>query len=274
MSDRHVVVGGGVAGIAAALHLADAGHSVTLVESRPRLGGAACSFPRQAATSGLVIDNGQHVFLRCCTAYRALLDRIGGTELTTLQPHLDIPVLAEGGRRAALRRTPRVPAPLHLGAALTRYGLLSWPDRLRAGRAVLALLRTDPADPRVDAQSFGAFLRKHGQSDAAIERLWGDRRHGHPQRCAGRRVPRPGREGVPHRVAHPRRRRRRRVCHRPARRAAPHRGAARSRGRRRRGAAAAPGPTASVPDRSSSRRPATSANCRPTASSWPCRPRR
>jgi squalene-associated FAD-dependent desaturase len=163
-----VIIGGGVAGIAAALRLADAGREVTLVESRPRLGGAACSFPRE----GLRVDNGQHVFLRCCTEYRAFLDRIGATELTSMQPHLDIPVLAPDGRRAALRRTPRVPAPLHLGAALTRYGLLSWPDRLRAGRAVLALLRTDPADPRVDAQSFGAFLRAHGQSDAAIERLW------------------------------------------------------------------------------------------------------
>jgi squalene-associated FAD-dependent desaturase len=163
-----VVIGGGVAGIAAALHLADAGRTVTLVESRPRLGGAACSFPRE----GLRVDNGQHVFLRCCTAYRAFVDRIGGTELTTMQPHLDIPVLAPGGRRAALRRTPGLPAPLHLGAALTRYGLLSWPDRLRAGRAVLALLRTDPTDPRADAQSFGAFLRAHGQSTASIERLW------------------------------------------------------------------------------------------------------
>jgi squalene-associated FAD-dependent desaturase len=62
---------------------------------------------------------------------------------------------------------------LHLAASLSRYGLLSRPERLRAGRAMLALRRTDPADPDVDAQSFGAFLREHGQSDAAIERLWG-----------------------------------------------------------------------------------------------------
>jgi squalene-associated FAD-dependent desaturase len=163
-----VVIGGGVAGIVAALHLADAGRDVTLVESRPRLGGAACSFPRE----GLRVDNGQHVFLRCCTEYRAFVDRIGGTELTTVQPHLDIPVLAPGGGRAALRRTPGLPAPLHLAGALSRYGLLPWPDRLRAGRAVLALLRADPADRRLDERSFGAFLRAHGQSAAAIERLW------------------------------------------------------------------------------------------------------
>ena len=68
-----VVIGGGLAGIAASLDCADAGASVTLLEVRPRLGGAAYSFERE----GLHIDNGQHVFMRCCTAYRALLERIG-----------------------------------------------------------------------------------------------------------------------------------------------------------------------------------------------------
>ena len=67
-----VVIGGGVAGITAALDCAERGSEVTLVEVRPRLGGAAYSFQRD----GLELDNGQHVFLRCCTAYRALLTRL------------------------------------------------------------------------------------------------------------------------------------------------------------------------------------------------------
>ncbi|HZZ54918.1 MAG TPA: FAD-dependent oxidoreductase, partial [Trebonia sp.] len=66
-----VVVGGGLAGITAAVALAQAGTDVTLLEAKPRLGGATMSFNRD----GLVIDTGQHVFLRCCTAYRGLLDR-------------------------------------------------------------------------------------------------------------------------------------------------------------------------------------------------------
>jgi phytoene dehydrogenase-like protein len=70
-----VVIGGGVAGIVAALDCADAGASVTLVEVRPRLGGAAYSVARDE----LWIDNGQHVFLRCCAAYRALLARGGAS---------------------------------------------------------------------------------------------------------------------------------------------------------------------------------------------------
>ena len=70
---RVLVVGGGLAGITAALDCAAAGASVTLVEVRRRLGGAAYSFERD----GLQLDNGQHVFLRCCLAYRALLEWLG-----------------------------------------------------------------------------------------------------------------------------------------------------------------------------------------------------
>ncbi|NED87758.1 FAD-dependent oxidoreductase, partial [Streptomyces sp. SID11233] len=67
-----VVIGGGLAGVTAALGLADAGVRVTLLEGRPRLGGLAFSFRR----GDLTVDNGQHVYLRCCTAYRQFLERI------------------------------------------------------------------------------------------------------------------------------------------------------------------------------------------------------
>ncbi|HEX9527341.1 MAG TPA: FAD-dependent oxidoreductase, partial [Streptosporangiaceae bacterium] len=68
-----VVIGGGLAGITAAIGLREAGADVTLVEARPRLGGAASSFAR----GDMMIDNGQHVFLRCCTSYQGLLARLG-----------------------------------------------------------------------------------------------------------------------------------------------------------------------------------------------------
>jgi squalene-associated FAD-dependent desaturase len=164
-----VVVGGGLAGIAAALRLADAGRDVVLVEKRPRLGGAAFSFTR----AGLSIDNGQHVFLRCCTSYLALLDRLGVTDQITLQPRLDIPVLRGDGRRAHLRRVRGVPAPAHLGAALSRYRLLSPADRARVARGALALRRLDPADRSLDHRALGPFLREHGQNAATIANLWG-----------------------------------------------------------------------------------------------------
>jgi squalene-associated FAD-dependent desaturase len=166
-SKRVAIVGGGLAGITAALDCAAAGADVTVLEVRPRLGGAAYSFDRD----GLRLDNGQHVFLRCCTSYLALLDRLGSRALTTMQRRLDIPVLAPGGRVARLRRN-RLPAPLHLGGALARYSHLSPADRARAIRAALALRRLDPEDPALDQRSFGAWLAEHGQRPAAVEALW------------------------------------------------------------------------------------------------------
>jgi squalene-associated FAD-dependent desaturase len=170
-----VVVGGGLAGITAALELAAAGRRVTLVEGRPRLGGLAFSFRR----GGLWVDNGQHVFLRCCTAYRDFLDRIGATHLTTLQDRLDVPVLdvagvRTGGRGARLGRLRRtaLPVPLHLAGSLSRYPHLSLAERASVGRAALALRGLDPADPALDGQNFAGWLRAHGQSDRTVEALW------------------------------------------------------------------------------------------------------
>ncbi len=169
MSEQAVVVGGGLAGITAALRLADARRDVVLLEGRPRLGGAAFSFRR----GDLSIDNGQHVFLRCCDSYRWLLRRLGVECDVVLQRSLDIPVLRADGRRARLSRTRGVPAPAHLTSALARYGLLRPFDRLRAVRGALALRRLDPADTSLDAQTLGDFLRAHGQNDAIISALWG-----------------------------------------------------------------------------------------------------
>ncbi|MBV9595169.1 MAG: FAD-dependent oxidoreductase [Actinobacteria bacterium] len=164
-----LVVGGGLAGIAAALRLRDSGRPVVLLEGRPRLGGAAFSFTR----GNLSIDNGQHVFLRCCTAYRWLLERIGAQDRVTLQPHLEIPVLRADGRAARLSRLPGLPAPAHLGACLARYSLLRPADRLRAIKGALALRRLDPSDRALDERTLGDFLRQHGQNDALIDSLWG-----------------------------------------------------------------------------------------------------
>jgi uncharacterized protein with NAD-binding domain and iron-sulfur cluster len=164
---RVVVIGGGLAGIAAALDCARERAEVTLLESRGRLGGAAYSFVRD----GIVVDNGQHVFLRCCTAYRDLLARIGASDLVELQPRLEIPVLAPGGRIAWLRRSG-MPAPLHLARSLMRYPFLTLAQRASLARAMNALREVDPNDPANDARSFGDWLSEHGQGEAAVEALW------------------------------------------------------------------------------------------------------
>ena len=162
-----MVVGGGLAGIAAALACADAGADVTLVERRSRLGGLTWSSQR----NGLWFDNGQHVFLRCCTEYRSLLDRLGVADLVELQDRLAVPVLAPGGRSAVITRT-RLPAPFHLAGSLLRYGHLPMWDRVRLGPAVRALMQVDPDDPASDTMTFAAWLQAHHQSPRAISALW------------------------------------------------------------------------------------------------------
>jgi squalene-associated FAD-dependent desaturase len=164
---RVAVVGGGLAGIAAALELADAGATVTLYESRTRLGGATYSVRRKDHW----IDNGQHVLLRCCTAYRSFLARLGAEHLVPIQPRLRIPVLREGKPPAFLRRAP-LPAPLHLVPTLLRYSLLRPGERVAGLRAAAALRKLDPADETLDTQTFGEWLRAHGQSDSAVSELW------------------------------------------------------------------------------------------------------
>jgi len=118
------------------------------------------------------IDNGQHVFLRCCTAYRALLARLGSSDAVTLQRRLAIPVLAPGAKTAWLRRSG-LPAPLHLAGSLARYRFLGPGERLAVARAMQALRHVNSEDPANDARSFGDWLREHGQSAQARESLWG-----------------------------------------------------------------------------------------------------
>ena len=168
MRSRSVtVIGGGLAGIAAALRCAGEGATVTLLESRARLGGAAYSFDRD----GLRMDNGQHVFLRCCVGYRTLLAEIGAEDLVALQPRLRITVLAPGGRRAVLARG-RLPAPFHLAGALLRYQFVTFGQRLAVARAMQALRAIDPDDPAADARSFGDWLAEHGQDGRTLDAIW------------------------------------------------------------------------------------------------------
>jgi squalene-associated FAD-dependent desaturase len=161
-----VVVGGGLAGLTAAIALREAGLPVTLLEARPRLGGATSSFSRD----GLIVDNGQHVFLGCCTAYRELIARLGMTGSVSLQDRFDVTVLSPHGR-ARLRRT-RLPGPLHMGQALATYSLLSPAERLRVSQAALAMRFLDPARPGLDAQRLGDWLAAHGQGERARRVLW------------------------------------------------------------------------------------------------------
>ena len=161
-----VVIGGGLAGITAAIELAEAGAGVTVLEARPWLGGATCSFARR----GLTIDNGQHAFLRCCTAYRDLLARLGVTSFAVIQDRLDLTVLAPDGQ--ALLRRSGLPAPLHLARSLASFRLLTPAERIRAAVAAIMLRYSSPGRRGDAGATFGSWLASRGQSENAVRVLW------------------------------------------------------------------------------------------------------
>jgi squalene-associated FAD-dependent desaturase len=154
---KAAVVGGGLAGLAAALELADQGHAVTLHEARPTLGGAVQTLPEREGDPAPPPDNGQHIALGCFTEYLRFLDRIGeGRSYRRLA--LELPVIAEDGRTAAIGRA---------ASSFLRYRHLSLGDRLRVARAVRRL----PAHG-LPTQTFGVLLRKLGCSDESIDSFW------------------------------------------------------------------------------------------------------
>jgi squalene-associated FAD-dependent desaturase len=155
---KAAVVGGGLAGLAAAFDLVDAGHDVTLLEARPTLGGAVQTLPEREGDPEPPPDNGQHIALGCFTEYLHFLERIGegGSYRRT---RLGLPVVGEGGRFATI--APSLPA-------LLRYSHLALRDRLRIP-LVTARCRNARAEP---GETFGALLRRLGASDAAIDRFW------------------------------------------------------------------------------------------------------
>jgi len=152
------IVGGGLAGLGAALELLDAGEDVTLYEARPTLGGAVQTLPERAGDPQPPPDNGQHIALGCFTEYLRFLDRVGEGG-SYLRRRLALPVLDERARRSDI--SPSL-------AGLLRYAHLPLRDRLRVP-VVTARCKLAHARP---GESFGDVLRRLGASDAAVERFW------------------------------------------------------------------------------------------------------
>ncbi len=163
MTGRALVLGGGLAGIAAAFLLADRGHAVTLLESHGWLGGRAFSFHDRVSDAWL--DNGPHVMLGCYAAMRGLLRRIGSEDGFAAAAALTVAYREAGGRASRLRLR-RWPVPLAMPFGL--FGLpLGFGGRLRALRGLLASLRRPPADWTVQR-----WMERKGQIGGPDRFFW------------------------------------------------------------------------------------------------------
>jgi squalene-associated FAD-dependent desaturase len=165
-----VIVGGGFAGLSAAVELAEAGFRVAVLERKPKLGGRAYSF--QDPEGGDWIDNGQHVLMGCYTQTFDFLRKIGTYDKLEFRDRMEIEMIAPGGRQGRLK-TGWLPGPLHMVSALMGFSLLSAGERmavLAAGAWMMALGRF--ARKRLERMTVAAMLKDLHQSDNACKCFW------------------------------------------------------------------------------------------------------
>ena len=158
------IAGGGLAGLAAGCALAEAGFRVSLFERRPYLGGRASSY--QHPGTGEVVDNCQHVLLGCCTNLLDFYKRAGVQD--KIRWYEKLTFLEPGGRASEISPS-LLPAPLHTAPAFLRAHCLNVRDKLGISRAMAALA---PSAPQDRGESFLDWLKRHGQTEQAIDRFW------------------------------------------------------------------------------------------------------
>jgi zeta-carotene desaturase len=164
-----IVIGGGLAGMAAAVALQSVGCTVTILEASRRLGGRAGSF--KDPQTGEEIDSCQHVLLGCCTNLQDFYKRIGCDSLIRFQHAINF--ISDDGRHHTLGATPGLPAPLHLGPSFLGFGALTLQERLAAAKAMLAMTATTPAALSGLADvPFGDWLEEHAQPDSLVAKLY------------------------------------------------------------------------------------------------------
>lgn len=160
---RVIVVGAGLAGLAATCRLADGGCDVVLVDRSRLVGGKATSF----TVDGVEVDNGQHVHLGCCTDYLDFVASLGMAGSLWNQARFEVTVLRRNGRPSKLYATRGLPPSLSLLPSFVTYGALGPAAKAQVARA---LRRTSEAAVR--GESFASWLRRHRQGRAATEGFW------------------------------------------------------------------------------------------------------
>ena len=158
-----IVIGAGVAGLAAASALTQKGYKVTVLERKPFVGGRAFSYEHPALHE--VVDS-QHVLLGCCTNLIDLLTRSGASD--AMRWYKTITFLEQGGRRSAIKPSG-LPAPLHSSTSFLKAKMLDARDKLGIARGMTEFLRGLPLN---DAESVASWIKRTGQTERAVKHFW------------------------------------------------------------------------------------------------------
>lgn len=173
MTPHVVVIGGGFAGLSAAIRLIDRGIRVTVLEAKNSLGGRARSFVDPA--SGETVDNGQHLFLSGYRETLGFLRRLGTARHLLFQDRLKVDFLEPGGQRFTLD-CPKLPAPWHLWVGMARMRGLSIGDKARF-QQVLSVVRGGGGGEgshlgSLDHQTVEEWLTRMDQSERVRKLFW------------------------------------------------------------------------------------------------------
>jgi len=163
---RVAVIGGGLAGLAAAAAVRSHGAQVTVFEARRRCGGRAASFEDP---DGLLVDACQHVAMGCCTNFLDLCRQAGLGE--HLRRDRTLWFIGPDGSRAACRSAKWLPAPLHLAPLLLGLPQFSLAEKWSLALGMLRLARCADRDDPAGA-SARAWLASHGQPARVIDLFW------------------------------------------------------------------------------------------------------
>ena len=172
MDEGHVIViGGGLAGISAALACSDAGRKVTLIEARSHLGGRVSSVkhPRQ----DWQLDNCQHACFRVYDRFLQLMGRANAQQSIKLQANTHLPFALPEKKVFSALTTGRLSPPNHMMGSMLSFPFLSMRDKLAMRKAVKALSSMDNQQMwQLDDTLFIDWLRQNGQTERAIDRFW------------------------------------------------------------------------------------------------------
>jgi len=160
-----LIIGGGLAGLAAAVALAERRVPALVLESRPRLGGRASSF--LDPTTDAWVDNCQHVVMGCCTNFFHLMRTVGLESCFRREKVLYF--LGSSGKPDRFAAS-NLPCPLHLAGAFGGLSYLTWRDKLAIANGLRALAKAD--DPYLEEMSFAAWLAEQHQPPKAVEGFW------------------------------------------------------------------------------------------------------